>query len=106
MGTPRERRPIGEHRPIVRGQVLINKDRCKGCELCIEFCPRTVLARSTDLNAKGYHYPVVAKDECINCRLCVTVCPDYAIFSIAAPASGTNGTARPASAAATSGGQA
>ncbi len=68
----------------VRGVVFITKDQCKGCDLCIEFCPKSVLARSQGFNAKGYHYPVVAKAECINCRLCVTVCPEYAIFSLAA----------------------
>lgn len=71
----------------VRGRVFVNRDRCKGCELCIEFCPKRVLARSQGFNAKGYHYPVASSNGCINCRLCVTVCPEYAIFSVpAAPA--------------------
>lgn len=70
--------------PGVRGRVFVNRARCKGCELCIEFCPRSVLARSEDFNPKGYHYPVASSNGCINCRLCVTVCPEYAIFSIPA----------------------
>jgi len=70
----------------VRGRVYIAKQRCKGCELCIEFCPSDVLARSTDFNPKGYHYPIVVKDECINCTLCLSLCPDYAIFSVPVPA--------------------
>ena len=78
------RAPMLPHPAAVRGVVFINKDQCKGCDLCIEFCPKTVLARSQAYNAKGYHYPVVTKAECINCRLCVTVCPEYAIFSLAA----------------------
>jgi 2-oxoglutarate ferredoxin oxidoreductase subunit delta len=64
--------------------VFLKKDHCKGCELCIEFCPRNVLARSKGFNAKGYHNPVVTNGDCINCRLCVTVCPEFAIFSVAA----------------------
>ncbi len=68
----------------VRGKVHITKEWCKGCELCIEFCPKSVLARSKDFNPKGYHYPVVLNDDCINCRLCVTVCPEFAIFSVVA----------------------
>lgn len=84
------RSPMLPRPPAVRGVVFIKKEQCKGCELCIEFCPRTVLARSKDFNAKGYHYPVAITGDCINCRLCVTVCPEYAIFSMAAPAS-TNG---------------
>jgi len=75
----------------VKGRVLIAKERCKGCELCIEFCPRDVLAKSADFNPKGYHYPVVRNDDCINCRLCLTVCPEFAIYSVpiaAVPAAG------------------
>jgi 2-oxoglutarate ferredoxin oxidoreductase subunit delta len=82
--------------------VFIKKDHCKGCELCIEFCPKSVLARSKGYNVKGYHYPVVANNECVNCRLCVTVCPEYAIFSMA-PANRGKGAA---AAAMTPGGQA
>ncbi len=78
------RAPIVARPPAVRGIVFIRKDHCKGCELCIEFCPKAVLDRSKDFNAKGYHYPVATNDGCINCRLCVTVCPEYAIFSVAA----------------------
>ena len=65
-----------------RGHVLVAKERCKGCELCIEFCPKDVLAKSDGYNAKGYHYPFVKNDVCINCRLCVTICPEFAIFSV------------------------
>ena len=78
--TPMLPRPVAVH-----GVVFIKKEQCKGCELCIEFCPRGVLARSKAFNAKGYHYPMVTNADCINCRLCVTVCPEYAIFSMAAP---------------------
>ncbi len=65
----------------VRGRVFIRKNRCKGCQFCIEFCPQQVLVVSKDFNAKGYRYPVVVKDVCINCTLCLTLCPDYAILS-------------------------
>ena len=86
------RAPIVRRPAPVRGVVFLRKDHCKGCELCIEFCPKNVLTRSTDFNVKGYHYPVVSSRECINCRLCVTVCPEYAIFSVAAAAPApTNG---------------
>ncbi len=94
------RTPILAQPAAVRGLVFIKKDQCKGCELCIEFCPKSVLARSKGFNVKGYHYPVITKDDCINCRLCVTICPEYAIFSVAAA------NRAKVSAAATNGGQA
>jgi 2-oxoglutarate ferredoxin oxidoreductase subunit delta len=79
------RTPIVSRPAPVRGVVFIRKARCKGCELCIEFCPTGVLTRSREFNVKGYHYPVAASSGCIHCRLCLTVCPEYAIFSVAAP---------------------
>jgi 2-oxoglutarate ferredoxin oxidoreductase subunit delta len=65
----------------VHGRVFIRKNRCKGCQFCIEFCPQHVLALSKDFNARGYRYPVVVKDACIHCTLCLMLCPDYAIFA-------------------------
>lgn len=74
---------LGKPEPA-RGRVFIRKERCKGCQFCIEFCPQHVLKLSTDFNAKGYHYPVVVKSECIHCTGCVSICPDYAILSLPA----------------------
>ncbi len=60
--------------------VLIEKDRCKGCELCVHACPQGVLAMSKEINAKGYFYPQVANPEkCDGCRHCALVCPDLAV---------------------------
>lgn len=67
-----------------QGQVYIIVERCKGCELCIEFCPQEVLQASTDLNAKGYHYPEIAPGKetaCVHCDFCTLVCPEFAIFT-------------------------
>lgn len=88
MGRPRT--PVVPRPPAVRGRVIVLRDRCKGCELCIAFCPTGVLARSADFNTRGYHYPVVVGEECIHCRLCLTVCPEFAIYAVAAtsPAAG------------------
>jgi len=68
---------------IPKGRVIIFAERCKGCELCIEYCPKQILEFSHDYNEKGYHYPVVKpgmENECILCSFCQEVCPDFAIF--------------------------
>ena len=80
-----KRQPIAPTPAPIRGRVFIRKNRCKGCQFCIEFCPQHVLTLSKDYNPKGYKYPVVVKDVCINCTLCLSICPDYAILSLRLP---------------------
>lgn len=63
-----------------KNKVKIIKSLCKGCGYCIEFCPKNVFERSTELNEKGVTVPDIARgDECIECGLCVMLCPDFAI---------------------------
>ncbi len=65
---------------IPRGDISIVRARCKGCEICKNYCPRSVLAMSATFNAKGYHYPEVVKAEaCVACGLCQIMCPEFAI---------------------------
>ena len=65
----RERRP---RRP--RGRVTIFGTWCKGCGICIEFCPQSVF----ETNGQGR--PVVAfPQKCTACHWCDTHCPDMAI---------------------------
>ncbi len=73
-------------------QINILKDRCKGCRLCIEFCPRQVLRESTEFNARGYHPASAEKEnECLDCGLCELICPEFAIEVVPAEAAETHG---------------
>jgi 2-oxoglutarate ferredoxin oxidoreductase subunit delta len=53
---------------------IINRDWCKGCGICVHFCPKNVLELDSD--AKVY---AARPDDCIYCRLCELRCPDLAI---------------------------
>jgi 2-oxoglutarate ferredoxin oxidoreductase subunit delta len=58
-----------------RRQVTIFPNWCKGCGLCVEFCPTNVLEQKEDGRV------VVARPEqCTACRWCELHCPDFAIF--------------------------
>ncbi len=80
------RLPIDRARVLrPRGQVYVLPARCKGCRFCIELCPEEVLEEGDAINAKGYHYPVVAtgkQDACVACGFCTLVCPELAIYSV------------------------
>ena len=70
---------------VPRGQVFLIPERCKGCEICIRFCPREVLQVSEGTNEKGYHYPEVAPGKetaCVHCQFCTLVCPEFAIYTL------------------------
>ncbi|MHC4551811.1 MAG: 4Fe-4S dicluster domain-containing protein [Planctomycetota bacterium] len=53
--------------------------RCKGCGLCVLFCPTKSLQMSSDLNEQGQPYPVCEEAKCTTCGLCFRMCPDGAI---------------------------
>jgi len=61
-------------------RVTIEKNRCKGCGLCVSTCPKQVLAMSKEINDKGYFYAHPANPSaCTGCRFCALMCPDVAI---------------------------
>lgn len=62
-------------------KLTFQTDKCKGCGLCVDVCPKKVLTLAADkINAKGHH-PVEAVNEeaCIACAFCATMCPDCII---------------------------
>jgi 2-oxoglutarate ferredoxin oxidoreductase subunit delta len=61
-------------RKRARGHVTVFGTWCKGCGLCIEFCPQGVF------EANGQGRPIVVYEEkCTACHWCDTHCPDMAI---------------------------
>lgn len=61
-------------------EVRISSERCKGCELCIMYCPKQCLGLSSKFNSKGFHYPEFVKpDDCTGCAICGRMCPEIAL---------------------------
>lgn len=59
-----------------KGQTLVcvYPDWCKGCGICVAFCPGKVL----EINTLG-KAEVTRMDQCVNCGFCELHCPDFAI---------------------------
>lgn len=67
-------------------RVSIDRERCKGCELCISVCPRHLLVMTVALNRKGYRVSETARaEECSACLKCARMCPEAAIEILNVP---------------------
>lgn len=64
-----------------KGRIEFNYERCKGCGLCVAFCPTKILELDKqNMNEKGYHLiRVIDMNKCIACTFCATMCPDSVI---------------------------
>ena len=54
--------------------LTVDKNWCKGCGICVAFCPKNVLEiKDGKVNIKDL-------DSCIQCGQCELRCPDFAIY--------------------------
>lgn len=61
-------------------EVQIKKDKCKGCELCIAFCPLKSLEISSSLNKRGVKFVNFKRGaKCGGCGFCFLICPDSCV---------------------------
>lgn len=63
----------------LRATVVIDEERCKGCDLCVVFCPENVLEMTHRTNRLGYAIAELVRAGCTGCEICGRVCPDTAI---------------------------
>jgi 2-oxoglutarate ferredoxin oxidoreductase subunit delta len=57
-----------------RFDVAIYRAWCKGCGICVAFCPKEVLS----MNERGEPH-VTSPERCTGCTWCELRCPDFAI---------------------------
>ena len=64
----------------IKGTIIVDMERCKGCGVCVPSCPMGVLALNHQVNGKGYNYSYMANpDNCTGCASCAIICPDSVI---------------------------
>jgi 2-oxoglutarate ferredoxin oxidoreductase subunit delta len=66
---------------MARGILSFKHEDCKGCQLCVEFCPTKILVLDKNkMNEKGYNLiKVIEPERCIACGFCANMCPDSVI---------------------------
>ncbi len=66
-----------------KGKIIIDRDRCKGCLMCVDVCPNELIEADKALNKKGYMPARVTEEQkdkgCTGCTQCALVCPEVAI---------------------------
>jgi len=62
-------------------KVIIDTQLCKGCGLCTDACPRSLIIIGKETNSQGYFTAqyIDKSSECTGCALCAQMCPDIAI---------------------------
>ena len=62
-------------------RIIVDREQCDGCSLCMAFCPLDVLEIGTETNRRMLHYALVANPlNCLGCEFCERICPTTAIF--------------------------
>ncbi len=65
---------------MINKKLVIQSNRCKGCQLCVSFCPKNALAIGKKINKLGYTTVFLQnEDVCVACGICAEICPDAVI---------------------------
>lgn len=61
-------------------KITIEESYCKGCGICVDFCPKKIFGESKKLSKSGASIPGIQNEgACIECGICEMLCPDLAI---------------------------
>ncbi|MGA2507383.1 MAG: 4Fe-4S dicluster domain-containing protein [Chitinispirillaceae bacterium] len=63
--------------------ITIELEECKGCRLCVEFCPKGCIAIGSSINKMGYLYAEFKSGKsCTACGICYSVCPEPGAITV------------------------
>lgn len=62
--------------------VKIEPDQCKGCERCVNACPKAVLKIGGELNFMGFSFACYEGEGCIGCGACFYNCPEPGAITV------------------------
>ena len=62
-------------------KITVDEGFCKGCGLCVDACPCSILELDmSHITPKGYHPAhCIDMEKCTGCASCATMCPDCVI---------------------------
>lgn len=60
-------------------KIKIDRQRCKGCYLCVVNCPNGLIKISDELNIKGVKPASFSGGKCTACTMCAVICPECII---------------------------
>jgi len=74
-GKIEEKKAISKVKPRKEPDSFVHvfPEWCKGCAICVQFCPTGVL------EMKDQKAVVAHPEKCVRCYLCARRCPDFAI---------------------------
>jgi len=71
----KNREKMGQNKKAKAEKTLfVQREWCKGCGICVAFCPEDALDLDREGKARWAH-----PDQCSRCGLCELRCPDLAI---------------------------
>lgn len=61
-------------------RIIIDREKCKGCLLCLEVCPKKLIFADDKLNSRGVKAARFKEgSDCLGCAFCAIICPDCCI---------------------------